>query len=342
MSITAGNDILAADFVDTSAGASDAGKVLKIRANGRLSHTGTGFFGDGADGAVHLDGTNTFAFMSKVGSVYTMTRDIFCTDLTIDSGVTLKHANYRIFVNGTASGTGKIQGNGANGTAGGNANSGSAGGGGAGTSDVVGFFTSYGGGSGGAGQASNGAGPGAGVSGTAVTNSIGAGSHATVISPTLAIQTQSSSLFPLASGYTFNGKLYGHGGVDSGGGGAGIYGGSWYGNGGGGGGAGQNAGILFMCVRVYAASYTIELIGGNGGNGGNGYNNGVSGGNGGTAGNGGGGGISVLFYETKTGTNTYTLTVGTGGTAGTGASPGGTNGGTGANGPAGASYEIAI
>ena len=50
----------------------------------------TGMFGDGSDGTPNnFDGTNTFSFASKVGSVYTLTRSIFCIDMTVAAGVTV-------------------------------------------------------------------------------------------------------------------------------------------------------------------------------------------------------------------------------------------------------------
>ncbi len=39
MAITAGSDILAADFIDTSAGAGDSGKAVKVDGNGKIDHS---------------------------------------------------------------------------------------------------------------------------------------------------------------------------------------------------------------------------------------------------------------------------------------------------------------
>ena len=55
-------------------------------------------YGTGMDGSVTLDGTTTILSMAPSSSVYTMTRDIYCYNLTIDASVTLKTAGYRLFV----------------------------------------------------------------------------------------------------------------------------------------------------------------------------------------------------------------------------------------------------
>lgn len=55
-------------------------------------------YGTGMDGSVTLDGTTTILSMAPSSSVYTMTRDIYCYNLTINASVTLKTAGYRLFV----------------------------------------------------------------------------------------------------------------------------------------------------------------------------------------------------------------------------------------------------
>src|SRR5215472_12581548 len=58
-------------------------------------------YGDGSDGACTFDGTNTFAFASKAGSVYTLTRDTYLgTGSMVNNGVTIKTAGFRVFCNG--------------------------------------------------------------------------------------------------------------------------------------------------------------------------------------------------------------------------------------------------
>ena len=54
MSIAAGSDALASDFISTSAGAGDSGKGVKLNASGKLDKTFLSSFtfgGDGSDGA---------------------------------------------------------------------------------------------------------------------------------------------------------------------------------------------------------------------------------------------------------------------------------------------------
>jgi parallel beta-helix repeat protein len=75
-----------------------------------------GLFGDGSDGTVVLDGTATVPWASLSGGVYTMGRDCLTTSLTINSGITLFCAGYRIFCQGTIANNGTISANGNNAT----------------------------------------------------------------------------------------------------------------------------------------------------------------------------------------------------------------------------------
>lgn len=74
--------------------------------------------GDGSDGSVTFNGSSTILGMVPSGSVYTMTRDICCTDITVNSGVTIKTANYAIFATGTVTVNGTIHNDGQNGNQG--------------------------------------------------------------------------------------------------------------------------------------------------------------------------------------------------------------------------------
>ncbi len=58
MAIIAGNDALAADFIDNSAGAGDSGKGVKLNSDGKLDITilQNSFGGDGSDGALNTTG----------------------------------------------------------------------------------------------------------------------------------------------------------------------------------------------------------------------------------------------------------------------------------------------
>jgi hypothetical protein len=58
-------------------------------------------YGTGADGDAVLDGTTTVLSMAPSASVYTMTRDMYFNDLTINASVRLAPNGYRIFVKGT-------------------------------------------------------------------------------------------------------------------------------------------------------------------------------------------------------------------------------------------------
>ena len=79
-------------------------------------------YGDGSDGSGTLDGVSTVFGLVPAGNVYTMTRDMYFIDLTINTGVTLNPNGYRIFGTGTLTGigTGKIARNGLTGATGGN------------------------------------------------------------------------------------------------------------------------------------------------------------------------------------------------------------------------------
>ena len=89
--------------------------------------------GDGSDGAQTYDGTTTILGMAPSSSTYTLTRDIFCSSITVNSGVTIKTNNYAIYCSGTLTNSGTIQNNGAAGAAGNNAGSSTAGGASSGT-----------------------------------------------------------------------------------------------------------------------------------------------------------------------------------------------------------------
>lgn len=71
----------------------------------------TGVFGDGSDGSVAFNGTNTFAsFATTTGSApnlaYTLTRDVFATNLTISSGISVTPAGFRFFCQGAFTNSG--------------------------------------------------------------------------------------------------------------------------------------------------------------------------------------------------------------------------------------------
>ena len=78
-----------------------------------LYQTNLSDYGDGSDGVQTFDGTTTILGLAPSTSVYTLTRDIWLGNLsTINSGVTIKTAGFRIFVQGELVNNGTIQSNG--------------------------------------------------------------------------------------------------------------------------------------------------------------------------------------------------------------------------------------
>lgn len=60
-------------------------------------------YGTGADGNATLNGSSAVLGMTPSGNVYSMTRDMYFQDLTLNSGVRLAPNGYRVFVKGTLS-----------------------------------------------------------------------------------------------------------------------------------------------------------------------------------------------------------------------------------------------
>jgi hypothetical protein len=283
------------------------GYVVTSDANGNLTPQPANFggvFGTGADGPVTFDGTTTVLGLVPSGSVYTLTRDIHCTSITINSGVTLKPANFRIFCRGTITNSGTISSvgnNAAGGTAGANIPSQSLSGGRAGGNGGTGVS-----GTGANGSAAifgnTGGNGGAGTSGAA-----GSGGTTSV---TLAnardnvLQTPMPAIVAL-SGFA-SGSLVIQGGAGGGGGGSDA---SSNAGGGGGGGGGTIALLAWAVVN----NGTISANGGNG-----------AAGTGGNAGGGGGGAGGLVLA--------YTLSAWTAGTATASAGTHGNGSGTGSNG----------
>lgn len=98
---TGAGQVNIASFISPDAGAT---------VYGQAGPTGGGFgvYGDGSDGAVVLDGTNTYAFLGKSGHVYWLKRDLFLTSLSLQSGALLQTGGggtptYRVYATGTVS-----------------------------------------------------------------------------------------------------------------------------------------------------------------------------------------------------------------------------------------------
>lgn len=311
-------------------------------------------FGDGSDGA------------ATISSNTTLTRDVFYTTLTVNSGFTLTTAGYRIFCNTSATVNGTIDRSGTTGTVGNNASGvsgGTAGAAGSGLTagSLAGSATpsaSTNGANGAGGGNTDGTqagGPSAaaaetnlikatgtsgvagGKGGNSNTNTGGASrAGAAATTGTQSVTNPKTSalgtlMIDTASTYAqlkSNNATSGSAGGSSG---ATGTGGSNSGGGGGGGGAGSNGGILVLAAPTITISATgvIQAKGGAGGNGGNGAastQTNDGGGGGGGGGSGGSGGVVVLIYKTLSNSGTISVAGGAGGTGGTGGAAGGAGG----------------
>lgn len=252
-------------------------------AQGAAPAAGLGVYGDGSDGAQTFDGTTTILGIvpspnSAVNGVYTLTRDIYLTSSTLNSGISIVTAGYRVFCQGTFTNNGTILWNGGAGAAGGSA----------GGSVSGGSITNQSSGAGGAGGATTGS-PGTsestramgGAGGVGGTGTSGAGgSGGTVSAPS----TGSGSLprfAPLAVlGVTYsNAATYATLGLSGGGGGGG-------GDGTAGAGGGAGGGVVILLVKTFAGTGAIQARGGAGGT--------PAAGNRGGGGGGGGGVVIVI------------------------------------------------
>ena len=274
-------------------------------------------FGDSSDGIAVLDATASVAWATLASTTYTMTRDAYLENLTVNAGVTLKINNWLPYVRGTLTNNGTIEatGNDASGgtagaaiTAAGTWNC-AAGAGGAGVStNVVG---NAGGGSGG-----NSLGGIGGAGGTSGANGGGAGNNSSALSTILSNHRTINLLYVR--------RALGNVSVNSGGGGgsggaANIAGASTA-TSGGGGGAAPTCGI--------AANILINngIIRSKGGNGGNAVSAGTA-----SAGGGGGGSGGLLYLVTNVLQTVGTITS-IGGNGGNGSGASGTTGSVGTGG----------
>lgn len=297
----------------------------------QITNSGIFSFGDGSDGPVTFDGSTTVLGLVPSGSVYTLTRDIYVTSLTLNIGVTIEAAGWRIFASGTLTVNGTIDRSGNDGGGGFGDPTGLSGGGTGGAATPDGYLKGSPAGGGG-GHSINGTG----ADGTAVSNSIGASGvagasggapagaagAATASNVKLIANWHLATLLDISStGSTvkFTGSA-----SSSGGGGSPPPGAS---PGGGGGGASPGA-----IIAIYARSIVIGATGviqSNGGNGGDG-----AGGCGSGGGGGGSGGVVVLVYNNLTNSGSITANAGTGGVGGFGSN--------GSNGNPGVIYEFQI
>lgn len=294
--------------------------------------------GTGEDGNVDLDGSNTYSFFNKVGSVYTQNRNVAIARLRISSGVTFIGNAGKISIQqwvctsgfyGTILLDGNNGGN-ASGTTAGALGSArvitgnyfaAASNGSAGSAGVTGnsASTSAGGGS---GQSWGGAGSKGGKGGNGGTG-LGASSGAAgSASGYAALSGPFEPIWTNANAGVYAAGAGGSGGTGGGGDGTNAGGGA------GGGGAG-GAGIDLNVGEIVTDASTPTMVSCNGGNGGAGANGAGVGNTGGGAGGGAGGGGSARLKVGKvTGPSVTSFMTANGGTGGNG----GTGHGTGQNG----------
>ena len=270
------------------------------------------WWGPGSDGAVTFDGTTTYAgFASTSGAapnlVYTLTRDVLATTLSVSSGITVNTGGYQIYTTGTLSGAGTIQMEGPSANVGVQGN---------GFSDVGSVYVrsaSGGAGRAGAGGGNNGTGQiqcigGAGGNGGASNLGNGGGTGGSVTAPTAAMGNWRDMTTAILRMRTPSSADHAQLRAGCGGGGGGLNGTGTSGGGGAGG------GIVLIWARYVTFTGTIRARGGNGGNA-------TASGAGNQAGGGGGGGGGHVRVITTSPTATYTASA-AGGVKGTGANGG--------------------
>jgi hypothetical protein len=251
-----------------------------------------GVFGDGSDGAVTLDGSTSFTGFSTLSAAnYTLTRDVYATNLTVNAAATLTPAGWRVFCQGTFTNAGTVTAVGGAGNANGNAGLGTAGGS---------FNGSSNGGAGGTATASAGGSntnPGFGSGGTGGTGTGGAGG-AGGTSGSSSTATYRNPYSVLAGLFRFSGNNCALSGGPGGGGGGGDNT-----NKGGGGGAGGGSVAIYAYAVVNNGA--VNTTGGAGGT--------PTAGN--TGGGGGGAAGDILYYTLSAATGGGTTNV-NGGAAG--------------------------
>lgn len=336
-----------------------------------ITNSGIFSYGDNSDGSATCDGSTTVAGMSLGGGNYTLTRDVFFTNLTVNAGVTITMANFRILGNGVLTLNGTLDNSGGTGGKGGTgffggSNTGSAGS--SGSTPGNGYFPAGPaagiGGTGTSGQS----GGGTGGAGGNITNSIGTvasgvggmgaglgsggvpdggpggavGSWSTVITP-LKVGVQLALLVDVK----LDGTTIKYGNSSGAGGGGGGLGTNLPSSGAGGGGGGGNGGMTAVYFRsiIIGAAGIIKSNGGIGGAGGDTNNtghgpagNGVGGGGGG-----GNGGVIILVYNSLSNLGSITTTLGVGGAIGTVVDGGiTTHAVAGSNGSSGTVYQFQL
>jgi len=342
----------------TSYPAADGSSITNIATLAKI-------FGTWADGAVTFDGSTTILGLVPSGNIYTMTRDIHCTDITINVWVTIRPAGYRIYATGTLTNNGTISNNWGNG---GNATNSSAStpwtagtAGTAGTAWVTVFGTAQAGTVGATGRNTDGVGASS-SSSTSVTNAVcgvgavgwsggnatggvsrAGGSGASAGTATTSGTDGIKDLITATTYYTIAGAIKNWTGGTGGWAGALSYdnlaGNDASGSGGGGGGAG---GVVYVATKTLAGNGSITATGGTWGNGGNGFH-GTGSTNvwvwGGGGGGGWAGGAVIVITQTSANPNTISISGGAGGTGGTWAQTGTGTWASGSTGSTGTTWQ---
>jgi hypothetical protein len=272
--------------------------------------------GDASDGALVFDGTTTIAGLVPAATVYTLTRDLFASTLTVNSGVTIITAGFRLFATTSVTNGGTLSCNGGAGAAIGTAGAG-----------VVPGNYAFGQGPGGAGNTGAGTGPSFGSAASMLSSSGGAGGAGGLGTGGAggAGATQGSGPSGNAGLSNFRNPITLQSGIASIGQAPKVLAGGAGGGGGGGdatnkgGGGGAGGGIIVIFSPTVTNTGTISATGGNGGSPATGNCGG---------GGAGGGGLIAVYTSTAWTAGTTVVTHGTGGTA----VGSGVNGGSGANG----------
>ena len=282
----------------------------------------TGIFGSGFDGAIDLNGTNTYpVFLSKSGNTYTMTRNIWATDVTVRAGCTLVK-RFELYCTGTltieATGVVHDDGNSASGTTAG-AQLGPTGR----LPESIGYAgaagrntTGNGAGGDNANDAYGGIGGGGGASGGGASGGLGG----VVNAPTAGSNQLRDGLSLFGLGLLQSGTAFVRASGGSGGGAGGCTVGTGTAVSGGGGGG---APVSMIAARAIVNSGVIRANGGAGGNA-SATGNGQAGGGGG----GGGGYLIILSNTPQVSAGTLQVNGGAGG-SGAGGGATGTTGGPG-------------
>jgi len=267
-------------------------------------------YGDGLHGTAVFDGVATFSFANLVGSTYTLTKDTFLANGTVNTTATIKTAGFRLFCQGLLTNNGTISADGnsaALGVAGAATNAGTLGVGNAGaaggtnangsgaapvsSTNTLGDNTGSTGGKGGDTAAS--------------TPTHTGGSGGTYIAS--ASNGGSNFLTPMQTGYLFTQQGAGtgasinpiQGGAGGGGGGSDNAGAT-------GGGGGGGGGTMVLHVYNLVNNGAIHARGGNGAAGSGSAGNAGGGG-------GGGGGVILQLSRFRSGSGTIDVNAGSGG-----------------------------